>query len=91
MYVQGWLQKKIERALILTEINDITIQVKNGILSNKSDMTTTHQEVDSIMVQQAVKLMASGKSVRVISDDIDVFILLANYYSSESCNATIPY
>ena len=81
--------EKFARTLILTEINDTPIQVKDGVVSEKSDMSTTHEEADIIMVQQAIRLMSSGKSVRVISDDTDVFTLLAFYYSSESCNQTL--
>lgn len=49
--------------------------------SERADLHTAHEEADVIIAQQVVHLADSGKmSIRVISDDTDVFVLLIHFY-----------
>ena len=45
-------------------------------------METFHEEADVTMVQQMARLAEFGvRSISVVSDDTDVFILLMHYYT----------
>ena len=53
-------------------------------------MHTTHEEVDIIVIQQCYGVVSNGcGSVKVISDDMDVFFLLAFFYLQQNCTITI--
>ena len=58
-------------------------EVTNDKLTEMSDLETLHKEDGLIMVQRMAQIVRSGtKSVMVISDDTDVFVLLL-YLSAE--------
>ena len=40
------------------------------------DLCSTHEEADILITQHAISLSLLGKSVRVVCDDTDVFVLL---------------
>jgi len=75
--------------LILTGPNPIPMEIAEYQVVERPDLRTTHEEADVIMVQQMVLLASSGvPSIRVISDDTDVFILLLHFYQLKelACN-----
>jgi len=54
------------------------------ILSNRDDLRTTHEEADVTVVYQVLNIAQSGaQSIKVISDDIDVFLLLMHFGSEQ--------
>ena len=59
--------------------------MRSEALVQRSDLKTTHEETDAIIPQQVVALADMGcKTINVICDDIDVFVLLAHYFSEEN-------
>ncbi|KAG0723713.1 hypothetical protein GWK47_042084 [Chionoecetes opilio] len=68
--------------LIITSQDKTPIEISNrGLIINRGDINTTHEEADVIIVQQM--LMAAKEkptSITVLSDDTDVFVLLLHYY-----------
>ena len=49
-------------------------------------MCTTHEEADIIVIQQCYGAVSNEcSSVKVISDDMDVFVLLALFYLQQNC------
>ena len=54
-------------------------QVQNGLIIERTDLSTTHEEVDVIIVQQAYQFIPDVgiKSNSVICNYTDVFVLLA--------------
>ena len=58
------------------------MEVNDGLIIERKDLTTTHEEADAIMVQQAYKsaLDSATKSICVVCDHTDVFILLVYFY-----------
>ena len=56
----------------------------------KTDLKTTHEEADVIIVQQIVHLALKGaQSIQVISDDTDVFVLLLHFFALEKLTCRI--
>jgi hypothetical protein len=68
--------------LIITPEDVTPTEISNGgVIINRRDMDTTHEEADIIIVQEM--LMAAKEnptSITVLSDDTDVFVLLLHYY-----------
>ena len=58
------------------------VQVKEGVTSERPDLENFNEEADIIMTHQVIHLMIREKysSVRVVSDDTDVFVLLVYHY-----------
>ena len=46
----------------------------------REDISTSHEEADCIIVQQAMMASEYQQGVSVIADDTDVFILLIHHY-----------
>ena len=58
-------------------------EVSVGKVRRRHDLRTTHEEADVVMVQQMVHIASAGAtSIRVISDDTDVFVLLLHFFQS---------
>ena len=66
------------------------VELMHGMRFERDDIATTHGEADIIMVQQAIQLAKSGtKSICVVSDDMDVFILLVHFYGQENLSCKL--
>lgn len=66
-----------QHRLIVTGSDDVPLQLYNGTVEKRQDMATTHEEGDTIIVQQVAKVEV-GK-VLVIADDTDIFVLLLHF------------
>ena len=66
-------------------MEDYPIEITNGVRINRHDIPAKHEEADLIIVQQAIMETKSNKTVSVISDDTDVFVLLLHFYVSNNC------
>ena len=55
----------------------------SGVKIDRHDLRSTHEEADILIIQHAISSSLSGKSVRVVCDDTDVFILLVHFYNSK--------
>ena len=68
----------------MTSANPIPQQVYLGTNQDRVDLMTTHEEADVIIPQQVASAARHvNTSIIVISDDADVFILLAHFYIHE--------
>ena len=66
------------RRLFVTSADEVPALVSNGIQTKKIDIRTTHKEGDIIVIQPCYGVVYDGYSfLKVISDDTDVFVLLA--------------
>ena len=74
--------RKSRFPLVLTGSADTPMEVNDGLIIERKDLTTNHEEADVILVQQAYKsaLDSATKSICVVCDDIDVFTLLVYFY-----------
>ena len=75
--------------LVVTSQDPTPFEVNQGVILQRHDMRNRHEEADVIIVNQVVHLANDGmSSLKVISDDTDVFILLIHHYAEQklSCD-----
>lgn len=75
--------------LVVTGAEPIPIEICEGVLKERPDLRTTHEEADVMIIQQVVHLAETGKKeIKVVADDTDVFVLLSHFYAERqlSCN-----
>ena len=66
------------------------MEVRSDALVQRFDLKTTHEEAAVIISQQVMALADMGcKTINVICDDTDVFILLAHYFAEESLSVPL--
>ena len=64
-----------------TQNNKLTpVQISHGVVIYREDISTSHEEADCIIVQQAMMASEYQQGVSVIADDTYVFILLIHHY-----------
>ena len=63
--------------LVITGNNPVPIQINQGVVSRRDDMTITHEEADTMIVQQVASVGAAN--VLVVADHTDVFVLLCHF------------
>ena len=66
--------------LVVTGSNNTPVQISHGVVIYREDISTSHEEADCIIVQQAMMASEYQQRVSVIADDTDVFILLIHHY-----------
>ena len=80
----------LNTSLVITWISPVPMEVRSDTLVQRFDLKTTHEETDDILPQQVVALADMGcKTIHVICDDIDVFVLLAHYFAEESLSVSL--
>ena len=61
------------------------MEVRSDALVKRFNSKTTHEQADVIIPQQVVALADIGcKTINIICDDTDVFVLHAHYFADES-------
>lgn len=63
--------------LVTTGNNPVPVQINHGDVSRRDDMTITHDEADTMIIQQVASVGAAN--VLVVADDTDVFVLLCHF------------
>ena len=87
---QETVKLKMLKKLFITSADPTPKLIQNGNVVDVPELRTTHEEADSIIVQQCFKAIAFGcTTVKVVSDDTDVFVLLAYFYNSLQSKADI--
>ena len=81
----------LNTSLVITGTSPVPMEVRSGgALVQRFDLKTTHEEADVIIPQQVVALADMGcKTINVICDDTDVFVLLAHYFAEESLTVSL--
>jgi len=68
----------------LLPLGNVHVELFSGHLSNRDDLRTAHEEADVTMVYHMFNIAQSGaQSIKVISDDTDVFVLLMHFFSKQ--------
>lgn len=76
--------------LIITGSSEVPKEIHQGMVIDRVDMRTSHEEADVIIPQQVMHAVTKGAdSVTVICDDTDVFVLLAHYYVLKNLSCTL--
>ena len=70
------------KLVITSSCNNTPVEISyGGVVIHREDMSTSHEEADCIIVQQAVTVATECQvGVSVIADDTDVFILLPHHF-----------
>ena len=69
--------------LTIAGIGDVPVKITSGLTIDRRDLCSTHEEADILITQHAILLSLLGKSVRVVCDYTDVFVLLVHFYNSK--------
>ena len=76
-------EKTLNHKLVITGKEPTPIEICKAKKRELLDFRTTHEEADVIIIQQVVKIANMGaKSIRVICDDADVFVLLMYFFQT---------
>jgi hypothetical protein len=67
--------------LVITGEKNCPVEIQNEEIRMRHDLATNHEEADNIIVQQVLRCSLEGKSITMMSDDTDVFVLLVYYYA----------
>ena len=79
--LQKFTQKKILHKLVITSKNTCPVETSLGMSETRSDLESMFDEADYILPQQVDSAVKEGrKSIKVISSDTDVFVLLCSMY-----------
>ena len=81
----------MQYSLIVAESSMIPRQVENGFIIERTDLSTTQEEADIIIVQRTYQFLLDVgiKSISVICDDTDAFVLLAYFYQKLASHANV--
>jgi len=70
--------------LVFDRCEDFNTKYSNvscGVVIQRHDTATTHEEADNIIVQQAMQVtVIEQKHVTILADDTDVYALLLHHY-----------
>lgn len=77
--------------LVVTEDKSEPTQVSKGKKTLRMDLSSTHEEADIFLTQQAIHIAKEDPESRVsvFSDDTDVFALLLYFYWREKLQSTM--
>ena len=81
----------MQYSLIVTSSSIIPRKVKNGLIIERTDLSTSHEEADVTIVQQAYQFIidVSIKSIYVIYDNTNIFVLFAYFYQKLDLQANV--
>ena len=75
--------------LMIAGVSDVPVEIVGGVRINRRDLCSAHEEADVMITQHAIMSSLSGKSVRVMCEDTDVFVLLVHFYHIK-CRCSNP-
>ena len=72
--------------LVIVGSDPVPVEIMKGCVCKRHDLTTTHEEADTIIIQQVARVETG--TVLVIADDTDIFVLLLHFchLGNISCN-----
>lgn len=74
-------EEEFNYKLLITGSSEVPQEICSGVVIDRIDLKTTHEEADAIISQKVVYAVSFGaKTILLICDDTDVFILLLHYY-----------
>ena len=73
----------------MTGAEPTPLEISRGGVTERTELRTTHEEADVIVVQQAIHLASLDKqSIHIVANDTDIFTPLLHYYKAQNltCN-----
>ena len=77
----------VQHKLVVTGSDPVPVEINNGVVIRRQDMTTTQEEGDTIVVQQVANLKAH--TALVVADDTDIFVLLLHFCYHGEISGTV--
>ena len=71
-----------KHTLTIAGVRDVPVEITGGLMIDRHDLRSTHEEADILIAQHAISLSLLCNSVRVVCDETDVFVILIPYYNS---------
>ena len=59
--------------LTIAVVRDVPVEITGGLMIDRHNLRSTHEEADILIAQHAISLPLLGKYVRVVCDDTNVF------------------
>ena len=81
------LNESRPNTLVITGEHPVPIEIRNGKINKRIDMTTTQEEADTIIIQQLARL--SVETALVIADDTDIFLLLVHFMFNNAIKSKV--
>ena len=81
------LNESRPNTLVITGDHPVPIEIRNGKINKRIDMTTTQEEADTIIIQQLARL--SVETALVIADDTDIFLLLVHFMFNNAIKSKV--
>ena len=72
-----------KHSLVIAGVDDVPVEIDRGVRIDQHDLCSSHEEADIHITQHAIALRLLGKSVNVVFDNKDVFVLLVHFYNSQ--------
>ena len=76
-------------SLVIAGVGDVPVEIDRGVRIDQHDLCSSHEEADIHITQHAIDLRLLGKSVNIVFDNKDVFVLLVHFCNSQF-TARIP-
>ena len=75
------------KKLVITGNDPVPLQVEQGVVSRRENMTIMHEEADTMLIQQVASVGAAN--VLVVADDTDVFVLLCHFVFNRDISGNV--
>ena len=61
---------------MIAGVSDVPVEIVGGVRIDRHNLCSTHEAADIVITQHVIPWSLSGKCVRVVCRDNDVFVLL---------------
>ena len=79
-----------QKKLVVTSSKPSPQQCQNGLIIERADLKTTHEEADVIIPMQVLAAIDDGREdIAICCDDTDVFVLVSYLYHRESWESNV--
>ena len=83
-------QLATDKELVITGSDPVPYSIQRGKHQRRMDLKVTHEEADVIIANHVVHIARqTHKTIHVICDDTDVFVLLVHFVASEGLRSKI--
>ena len=80
-----------KQKLVITGLEDVPLCIQDGLVTELTELKTTHEEADVIMINQMLWTIATNpsSSIKIQCDDTDVFALMVHYVHKYQLKNTV--
>ena len=80
-----------KQKLVITGLEDVPLCIQDGLVTELTELKTTHEEADVIMINQTLWTIETNpsSSIKIQCDDTDVFALMVHYVHKYQLKNTV--